>query len=712
MKRIAMIFALFSSQTAIFGQGEKKDSFYLLSPVEVKAIRASENAPFAKTNLSKPEISKLNQGQDIPFLLNQTPSVVINSDAGNGVGYTGIRIRGTDATRINVTLNGIPYNDAESQGTFFVDLPDFSSSVGSIQIQRGVGTSSNGAGAFGASINFSTNEVNKAAYAELDNKYGSFNTWKNTIRAGTGLVDDHFTADIRLSRISSDGYIDRARSNLGSFYFSTAWLNDNSSIRLNIFSGKEKTYQAWYGVSESDLRSGKRTVNYAGTEKPGAPYDNETDNYWQDHYQLFFDHRFSDHLTFNTAIFLINGHGYYEQYKADQPYSTYGLPNTGNADFIRQLWLDNSFYGNIFSLLYKGRKNQLTLGGGYNRYDGSHFGSLVWASNGLPAPNYQWYNHGALKTDVNIYLKEENHFASSWYYFYDLQYRRVQYDINGFEDNPSLLINNKYDFFNPKAGISYNRNNWKAFASYSIANKEPNRDDFEAETTQQPRREKLNDLELGIEHSTKKTNWSATFFYMHYRDQLVLTGKINNVGAYTRTNIPRSYRLGIELQGGARVLPWMNIAANLALSENKVLDFQEYIDDYDQGGQKLNQYHRTDIALSPAIVGASTVNFLPCRNFEISLLGKYVSQQFLDNTSNTSRRLDPYFVQDIRAIYTVRPKWTRELAFSAQLNNAFNAKYEPNGYTYSYITGGQVVTENYYFPMAGTNFMVGVNVKL
>jgi iron complex outermembrane receptor protein len=713
MKRIAIIHYLLFSCAVTYGQEkETKDSFYVLSPVEVRAVRASENAPLTKTNLSKREIGKLNLGQDIPFLLNQTPSVVINSDAGNGVGYTAMRIRGTDATRINVTLNGIPYNDAESQGTYFVDLPDFSSSVNSIQVQRGVGTSSNGAGAFGGSINFSTNEVNKDAYAEFNNSFGSFNTWKNTIKAGTGLLVNHFTTDIRLSRVSSDGFIDRAKTNLQSFYFSTAYLADKTSLRLNIFSGKEKTYQAWYGITETDLAQGNRTVNYAGTEKPGEPYNNETDNYWQDHYQLFFDHKFTDKLSFNTAFFLVKGKGYYEEYKADKEYADYGLPNAGNSDFIQQLWLDNDFYGNIFSVQYKGENTEATLGGGYNKYTGSHFGDLIWASNGLPTPTYRWYDLDALKTDFNIYLREQTRFAGNWYYFYDLQYRHVKYDIDGFKDNPTLLINTHYNFFNPKAGISYNKNGWKGYLSYSIAGKEPNRDDFEAGVNQQPKRERLDDIELGIEKNNRRTNWSATIYYMRYKDQLVLTGQINDVGAYTRTNIAKSYRLGIELQGGATISSWINVSANLALSKNKVLDFTEYLDDYDAGDQKINHYSKTDIAFSPACIGGATINFLPCRNLELSLLSKYVSKEYLDNTGNKDRKLNAFYTQDLRAIYTIKTKWMKEMNIIGQVNNLFDKKYEPNGYTYDYISGGKTVNENYYFPMAGTNFMLGVNIRL
>ena len=718
MKRIA-IFIYLSFVCAIsFAQQETgKDSFYVLSPVEVRAVRAADNAPFTKTNLSKKEIAKNNIGQDIPFILNQTPSVVINSDAGNGVGYTGIRIRGSDATRINVTLNGIPYNDAEGQGTFFVDLPDFTSSVGSIQIQRGVGTSSNGAGAFGASINFSTNEVNKNAYAELNNSYGSFNTWKNTLKFGSGLLNDHFTADLRLSRISSDGFIDRASSDLKSLFFSTAYLARKTSIRFNVIYGKEKTYQAWYGISEADLKAGNRTINYAGMEKPGEPYDNETDNYWQDHYQLFFNQLFGKRVSFNTALFYTKGKGYYEEYRANQSYADYNLPfpiknndTIFTSDFIRRLWLDNDFYGNIFSIQYKDNKTQATLGGGYTRYIGNHFGKLIWASNGFTGPD-KWYDLDALKTDFNLYFKQQTQFAKNWYYFYDIQYRHVKYNIDGFRNNPTIFVKNKYDFLNPKAGISYNKNGWKYYLSYSIANKEPNRDDFEAGANQQPKPERLHDIELSVEKNKTTYSWSATLYYMRYKDQLVLTGKINDVGAYTRTNIPKSYRAGIELQGSEKFNSWLNASGNITFSRNKVLNFSEFIDDYDNGGQKINNYKTTDISYSPNIVTAATINFLPLKKLELSLLCKYVSKQFLDNTQDKDRELDPFYVQDAKAIYTLQKGILKEANIILQVNNIFNNKYEPNGYTYNYIYGGELSVNNYYFPMAGTNFMVGLNLK-
>lgn len=378
-------------------------SIFFLDPLEVRSLRASDKAPFAKTDISKEEIVKNNLGQDIPFLLGQTPSMVINSDAGNGVGYTAMRIRGTDASRINVTLNGIPYNDAESMGTYFVDLPDFASSVNSIQVQRGVGTSSNGASAFGATVNLSTNEYNEKAYGELNNSFGSFNTWKNTVKAGTGLINDHFTVDARLSRVSSDGYIDRASSDLQSFYLSTAWLNKTSSLRFNLFSGKEKTYQAWYGVPGNMLAT-NRTYNPAGTEKPGMPYDNQTDNYTQTHYQLFFNHAFNSNWSFNTAVFLTRGYGYYEEYKAGASFADYGLPNTvigsttmTKSDLVRQRWLDNYFYGQIAAVQYRHGGDELTIGGGWTRYDGKHFGTIPWMQVSNAPKDYRYYDYPAVK---------------------------------------------------------------------------------------------------------------------------------------------------------------------------------------------------------------------------------------------------------------------------------------------------------------------------
>lgn len=689
-----------------------------LQPLEVKSLRASDKAPFAKTNLSKEEIAKVNLGQDLPFILNQTPSVVVNADAGNGVGYTGIRIRGTDATRINVTLNGIPYNDAESQGTFFVDLPDFTSSVSSIQVQRGVGTSSNGTGAFGATINLSTNEFNEKAYGELNNSYGSFNTWKNTVKAGTGLINGHFTVDARLSQITSDGYIQRASSDLQSFAFSAAYLNKKSSLRLNVFSGKEKTYQAWNGVPEYLLAT-DRTYNSSGTEKAGTPYDNETDNFRQTHYQLFFNTALSNTWDFNTAVFLTTGLGYYENFKGNAKYSSYGLPNVAvgtstitRTDLIRRQWLDNNLYGQILSLQHKKGKNIFTIGGGWNSFDNEHYGQVIWAQNGGVNDDFKYYDQPAKKTDANIYAKLQHQLSSTLSFFVDMQYRFVDYKMNGFKDNPTLIIDRKFNFINPKLGLTYYKNNWQAFVSYAMANKEPNRDDFEAGQLAQPKKETLHDFELGFEKKTSSYSFGVTFYHMLYKDQLVLTGKVNDVGAYTRTNVDNSYRSGIELQGGYVFSSWLNAVANIAFSNNKIKAFTEYVDDYDNGGQFAILHNNTNIAFSPATVASSSLNLAPIKNAEISFISKYVDKQFLDNAQSNGRILTDFYTQDVRAIYTIKNKLFKEWNIIGQLNNVFNKKYEPNGYTFSYISAGQFTTENYYFPMAGTNFMLAINIKL
>ncbi len=712
-----------------------------MQAIEVRPLRADDKAPFTITNLAKKTIEQNNLGQDLPFVLVQTPSVVINSDAGNGVGYTGIYIRGTDATRINMTLNGIPYNDAESQGIYFVDLPDLASSVNSIQVQRGVGTSTNGAGAFGATINISTNEFNEKSYAEINNSYGSFDTWKNTIKLGSGLIGGHLLLDARLSRISSNGFIDRAASTLKSFYVSAAYINYKTSIRFNILSGTERTFQAWNGIPEAKVNgdqaaleteyqdnigilyftpqdsinlfnSGKRTYNY-------FTYPNQTDNYRQDNYQLFVNHQLNDFLTLNITGFMTRGIGYYEEYKPQQEYSAYGLtgPVVGSdtittTDLIRQKWLDNYFYGGLFSLQYKKSNTQLTIGGGGNGYDGQHYGYLIWAANGGVPNNYKYYNSPADKSDFNFYAKWQHQFALHWSLFADLQYRNIYYNIDGFDENPAIKINQRYQFMNPKLGFTYSGQDWQAYFSYALASHEPNRADFEAGANELPKPETLGDFELGFQKRNGPNFWGATAYYMKYKDQLVLTGKINDVGSYTRTNIPDSYRLGIELEGGIKPISWFSLSGNIALSQNKVLNYTEYIDDYDLGGQKINTYQKTDIAFSPACVSAINLNFFPLKQIELSLLGKYVSQEYLDNTQNENRKLNGYYLQNLRMIYTLPSGILKGSNLIFQLNNAFNTNYEPNGYTYSYIYGGKLTTENFLFPMAGTNFMLAVNFRI
>ena len=691
------------------------DSIRNLPPLEVRAIRVSEQAPFAKTNISKAQIALNNVGQDLPFLLENTPSVVVHADAGIGIGYTGIRIRGTDATRINFTLNGIPYNDPESMGTFFVNIPDFGSSVNSIQIQRGVGTSTNGAGAFGASVNLMTNDYNPSSYLSLQNAAGSFNSIKNNLVFGSGLIQNKFTIDGRISSITSDGFIDRANSNLKSFYLSSTYWGDQSSLRLNVFSGKEKTYQAWYGVPE-ELLATNRTYNPAGTEKADAPYDNQTDNYSQTHYQLFYNKQFKSHWKWNTALYLTTGKGYYEEYKAGVDFLEYNIDVTGKtnvpADLVRRRWLDNQFYGQIAALSYIDSLNDLTMGGGWSVYNGLHFGTLPYLDKTLAPANYRYYDNDALKKEMNTYIKWERKLTKKFRSFIDLQYRYVNHQMNGFTKNTDLVIERKFNFFNPKMGLTYQAKNIFYYTSIAVANKEPNRDDFEASAIEQPKKEQLIDWETGFEFKKPKYAIYVNAYYMDYKDQLVLTGKINDVGAYTRTNVPKSYRAGLELQVKYALNKKYNTSYSITFSQNKIQSFTEYIDDYDVFTQVAIQHKNTNIALSPSLTTNRTFNWKPNDKLSFFWITKYTSRQFIDNTQNKSRQLDAYFINDINAHWTILHKTKFSMLLQLYVNNILDVQYAPNGYTYSYIYDRNVITSNNYYPMAGRNYWVSLKIDL
>lgn len=701
-----------------------------MQPVEIRSLRAGSDAPFAKTELSKEDIEKANLGQDIPYLLQYTPSAVVTSDAGAGVGYTGIRVRGTDGTRINVTLNGIPVNDAESQGTFFVNFSDLASSTGSIQLQRGVGTSTNGAGAFGATMSISNMDQFEKAGAELINSYGSFNTLRHTLKAGTGKLKNGFQFDVRLSKITSDGYIDRSASDLKSMQFIAGWqASKKTKLRFMLMTGKEKTGQAWNGVPQDSLETNRR-YNELGMRSDGSYYNDQTDNYQQDYYQFFLDHKFNKNWSGHIATFLTRGAGYYQEYKLGETYAEYGLDDyiVGNdtitsTDLIRQLWLDNYYYGTVFSLIYEKNKTQFTFGGGWNQYDGVHYGDVLWAMSGNVPDNYRWYDLDAQKNDLNFYAKIQQRAGEKWLLFGDLQYRNVAYNIYGFRDNPAVRAFPVFNFFNPKAGVTYLiRDNaaqkQKLYASVAVANKEPNRNDFEASPVNQPVAEQLYDVEGGYELNKHKWNFSANYYYMYYRNQLVLTGEINDVGAYTRTNVPISYRTGIELQGAYVPNYWLKLFANATLSQNKVADFTEYIDNYDDpvGIQETVDHGTTDIAFSPNLVSSGGITLSPIRYmkdqvFEIDLLGRYIGKQYLDNTSNDARSIDPYGLCDVRLRYSIKTKAIPEIGLNLMLNNIFDKKYVSNGYTFSYISGGELNTVNYYYPQAGFNFLLGVSLK-
>jgi iron complex outermembrane receptor protein len=512
--------------------------------------------------------------------------------------------------------------------------------------------------------------------------------------------------------------MDRSSSKLQSFYVSAASIKEKSSLRLNVFSGKEKTYQAWYGVPES-LLSSNRTFNPAGTEKPGTPYENQTDNYTQTHYQLFFNQALSNNWTLNTTSFVSTGKGYYEEYKADQLYTNYGLPNVTlsgttytESDLIRQRWLDNIYAGQLFTLQQKTIHREFTIGGGITRYNGKHFGKIPWLERGTVATGYSYYDLPAHKNDGHLYVKWQENISEKWKAFADIQYRWVQHVMNGFQGKPDLRVNRTFSFLNPKMGVHYQHKGTQAFISYSVANKEPNRDDFQASVNSQPKAETLHDWEAGWLQKYTRGYWGVTAFYMLYNQQLVLTGQINDVGAYTRTNVPRSYRTGIELEGAWQLLPKLQLSGNLTVSKNKITEFTEYIDNYDTGDQLAVAHRDKDISFSPAVTGSGILTWKPLASLELEWLHKYVGKQYLDNTSNEQRKIDPFYVQDIRASWKIPFRGLRETRLILQVMNILNKQYEPNGYTYPYIFNNQLIADNAFYPMAGRNFLLALNISL
>ena len=699
---------------------------YLTEAVIVSATRANDKTPMTFTTVTKETISKQNLGQDIPFLLNQTPSVVITSDAGAGVGYTGIRIRGSDATRINVTLNGIPLNDSESQGVFWVNMPDFASSVNDIQIQRGVGTSTNGAGAFGASVNIQTSNFNADAYGKIDNSFGSFNTRKHSLQMGSGLINDKFTFDARLSRIYSDGYIDRASADLSSYFISGGYFGENTLLKINIFSGSEVTYQSWNGV-DINLLETDRTFNSAGQINDSTFYDNEVDDYGQDHYQAIFAHDFNDELTVNFALHYTHGAGFFEQYKVNKKLSDYGLENVaiGNdtikrSDIIRRRWLDNDFYGFTYSLSYTpSTKTNIILGGAWNTYEGDHFGEVIWAkyaSNGNI--RHRYYDNVGEKKDFNSFLKVQHQLTDKLSLFADAQFRSITYFTEGVDsDRREIFENVDFNFFNPKVGVVYEYNkNTTAYASFSIGNREPIRSDFiDAPTGKKPLHESLRNLEVGFKKAASNYNFQANYYLMNYKNQLVLTGELNDVGGSVRTNVPKSYRTGVELSLAYKPSKQWDINANATFSSNKIEKFSEILYDYgaawDEYNVIENKKENVDISFSPNIIAGANISFLPIENLELTLLSKYVGRQYLDNTQNSERQIDAYFVNDVRVIYELKPKFMKALTFSLLVNNIFDVKYASNGYTYGYLGGGDTYRERFYYPQAGTNFLAAVAMR-
>lgn len=678
--------------------------------VIVRSTRANEASPTTYVNVDRQVLQKQNFGQDLPILLNWTPSVVTTSDAGAGIGYTGIRIRGSDATRVNVTINGIPYNDSESQATYWVDIPDVASSTQSVQIQRGVGTSTNGAGAFGASVNLQTNAVQANPYAELTAAAGSFGTQRYTVRAGTGLLKDKWTFDAKLSRITSDGYVERASSDLTSFYVSGGYYSKKTMIKAIAFGGHEKTYQAWYGVDEPTLQTDRR-MNYAGaiyddTGNITGYYNNQIDNYTQNHYQLHLSQELTDRLTLTAAGHYTYGRGYYEEYQQGRTFASVGLPDYVQpdstytaSDMIVRKWLDNHFYGFTFGLQYVSERSTFLLGGAVHEYSpAKHYGEIISAQvPGSVTPGYQYYQGQSAKGDRNIFLRWNFQAAEKLSVFADVQYRGVNYTTSGTEDDLSTYaVDDRFDFFNPKAGVTYSLNEGsRLYASCGIVHREPNRSDY-LEGTSKPRPEKLNNLEIGYRRTSSRFALEANYYLMQYTDQLVQTGAIDNAGYPIRANVGNSYRTGVELSGVVKLAERWTWNANVTWSINQNKDYVVF-------ENNVPVMRNTTIILSPGLIAGSQLAWRPFAGFETAWLSKYVGSQFLDNTENTSARLSAYWINDLRISYEIAPKGFRAITWSLLVNNILDVAYSSNGYSY----GGAA----YYFPQAGRNFLAMMTVK-
>ena len=685
----------------------------ILDEVLVQAVRANNKTPMAFSNLNKKDLAKRNLGQDIPVLMNFMPSVVTTTDAGNGVGYTGIRVRGSDGTRINVTINGIPYNDAESHGSFWVNMPDFVSSVENLQLQRGVGTSTNGSGAFGASLNLLTDAYAYEANGEISNSFGSFNTRKHTAKFSTGLINNTFELTGRLSNLYSDGYIDRASSKLNSYFLQGTFINEGTLIKALVFGGKEKTYQAWNGIDAETLKT-NRTYNSSGAyyDDNGQLqfYNNETDNYQQDHYQLHWNEKWNTNWNTNIAVHYTKGFGYFENYKSDENlFDDYGItPSEVNgeikeeSDVIRRKYLDNYFYGITFSAQYIKDDLELLFGGAANTYDNDHFGEVLWVKT-QPQKSFpqEFYRDNSKKNDINGYVKASYTFNDQWILFGDVQLRNVSYKANG---NDTGLVDDKFIFFNPKAGLTYKINpNSQAYFSYARAHREPNRTDYESGN---PKPEQLNDFELGYRFGSEKLALNINGYYMLYKDQLVLTGALNDVGAAIRENSGNSYRLGIEIDGTWRFADKWQINPSVTLSSNKNVDYKAQING------ELVDLGNTNISFSPNIIVGNALTYTPINNLYVSWLSKYVGEQFMGNTDSEASKLDAYFTNDLNISYEIPlKKWFKSISFNILANNIFNVKYISNGYYWSDFDGVNSIDGAGYYPQAEFNILAGVSIK-
>ena len=707
----------------MFAQEVDSIRVYQLNEVVVSAIQARKDTPVAFQNLSAKQLEATNTGQSLPYLFSGTPSLILTSDGGNGVGYATMRIRGTDEGRINFTVDGVPLNEAESQQVFWVNMSDFASSVDQVQIQRGVGTSTNGSAAFGATVSMQTQKPTLVPYAEVASSAGSFHTFLTTVKGGTGMLWDHFVFDARYSNVQTDGYIDRARVDMNSYFATAAYYNQGTMLKFRAFGSSEVSYQAWNGVDASMLKTNRSYNNCGAYEEDGITkfYNNQTDNYWQHHYHLLGTHRLNDRLDLNLTLHYTDGKGYYEDYKANARYSAYKLPDyigmdgtvQKRTDLVRRKWMRNDFYGGLFRLQYQTDKLQTIVGFSGNNYIGDHFGRVIWVKTAanLPQPDYEYYRNRGKKLDYNAYVKSSFRFMESFNAYVDLQYRGIDYQIDGSDDKAGdhLHVDRHFSFFNPKAGLSYDRDGHHPYLSFAIAHREPSRKNFtENGPLAQPTHESLYDWEAGYGFTSSRFHAGINLYYMNYRDQLILTGKISEIGEQLTSNIKDSYRAGVELSLSAQLFPTFRWEGNVTLSQNKIRNFIEYIDTYDADWnelpQTIHELGTTDIAFSPNTIANSLFEF-KLKNAFATFSSTYVSRQYLDNTSERMRSLDPYFVSNLRIGYTFYPSFMKELTVDLSINNLFNEQYETNGWVWSYLLGGERLQDSGYFTQAGTHFM-------
>tara|TARA_B100001059_G_scaffold224991_1_gene251706 strand:+ start:3664 stop:5787 length:2124 start_codon:yes stop_codon:yes gene_type:complete len=702
MKNYILCLGLFAlSYTPLIAQDiQTKDSTAMqnLDEVLVKAVRVQPNAPITHSNVTKKDITKRNLGQDIPVLLNYLPSVVSSSDAGAGIGYTYLRVRGSDATRVNVTINGIPYNDAESQGTFWVNLGDFASSVESLQLQRGVGTSTNGSGAFGASLNILTDAISQEAGGEISNSFGSYGTQKNTLKFTTGLLGEHFEFSGRLSKIYSDGYVDRASTDLKSYFLQASYIDDNTIIKAISFGGKEKTYQSWSGLTKTQLEEDR-------TQNPYT-YDNETDNYWQDHYQFHWNETMNSSWSTNIGLNYTRGKGYFEQFKEQRSASDYNNLINDGSDVIVRRWLDNHFYVINANATYQKNGLEIISGISYSDYTNDHYGEVIWGSDLAPGVSIRdrYYLSISDKTDFSVFSKATFSINNKLQTFLDLQNRVVNYNTTGLTSNINLIdIDASFSFFNPKLGFTYDLNPRNSlYVSYARANKEPNRNDFESNATDVTH-EELNDFELGWRHESERLRLNTNVYYMQYKNQLVLTGALDNVGEYLRENVDRSYRFGLELDSKIVLNDDFSLNSNFTLSRNKV---QDLVINRDGALQNLGD---TNIAFSPDVIITNAIEYAPSSKFRTALIGKYVGEQYMSNTDTEASKLPSYFVTDLNFSYIFDVKSVfKSIIFTGMVNNLFDLEYEDRGYTYLDTWSGPTSREiQGYYPQATRNFLFG-----